>query len=132
MWGSRIAVAAVTVAVLALGLAALFSTGRGTNPPTVEFVGVANPPGGLTAPQAEITIPNVIGESAAQASQAFFSLGFQVVDAATIAEPGETPGTVVEQMPGAGSMTTLDDTSVHLSIAQSATGSVRIIPRRTG
>ena len=101
MWGSRFAVAAVTVVVLGLGLAALFSTGSGTNPPTVEFVGVASPPGG-TAPRAEIVIPNVIGESAAQASQAFFSLGFQEVDAATIAEPGETPGTVVKKCPALG------------------------------
>ena len=128
MWRSRIALAVVAAAVLGVGLAALFSTGSGTTPPTVEVVGVANAPGGPTARQAEITIPNVIGESAAQAAQAFFSLGFEVVDAANVAEPGQTPGTVVGQMPAAGSMTTLAATSIHLSIAEGAAGSVRIVP----
>ena len=132
MWRSRIAVAAVTVAVLGLGLLALFSTSSGTNPPKVEVVGLANPPGGPTSQQAEITIPNVRGESATQASQAFFSLGFQLVYGASIAEPGVTPGTVLEQTPAAGSMKTLDDTSIHLSIAESSAGSVRIIPHRPG
>jgi hypothetical protein len=134
MWRSRIAVGAVTVAVLGLGLAALFSTGSGsgTNPATVEVVGVANPPGGITVRQSEITIPNVMGESVTQAAQSFFSLGFEAVYAANIAEPGATPGTVLEQSPAGGSKGTLDETTIHLTIAKSAAGSVRIVPHRKG
>lgn len=93
---------------------------------TVE-IGVAN-----TSVQSEITIPNVRGETGAQASQVFFSLGFQAVYATNITEPGEKAGTVLDQMPAAGSRGTLDDTTIHLTIAASGPGSVRFVPHPKG
>ena len=134
MWRSRIAVAAVTVVVLGLGLAALFSTGRGsgTNPAAVAVVGVANPSGGITVPQSEITIPDVRGETGAQASQAFFALGFHAVYAANITQPGANAGAVLEQVPTAGSKVALGDTTIHLTIAASGPSSVRFVPHRKG
>ena len=134
MWRSRIVVAVVTLFVLWLGLAALYSTGggSGTNPSTEEVVGVANPPGGIAVQQSGITIPNVMGESVTQAARSFFSLGFQAVYAASIAEPGATPGTVLQQSPAGGSNRTLDDTTIHLTIAETAASSVRIVAHRNG
>ena len=113
---SRIIIAAVTAAVLGLGLTALFSASGGTtqtNSVATLEVGVANP-----SIQSEITVPNVRGETGAQASQAFFALGFQVVSAANITQPGAKAGTVLEQVPAAGSKVALDDTTVHLTIAR--------------
>jgi beta-lactam-binding protein with PASTA domain len=127
---SRIVIAAVTVTVLGLGLAALFNAGGGTTqtkPVATVEIGVAN-----TSIQPEITIPNVRGETAAQASQVFFSLGFQAVHAADITEPGEKAGTVVEQLPAAGSRGTLDNTTIHLTIAASGPGNVRFVPHLNG
>lgn len=127
---SRIIIAAVTVAVLGLGLTALFSAGGGTTQTnsvaTVE-VGVAN-----TSVQSEVTVPDVRGETEAQASQAFFSLGFQAVYAANSIQPGARAGTVLEQTPAAGSRVALDSTTIHLTIAASGPGSVRFVPHRTG
>jgi hypothetical protein len=126
---SRIVIAAVTVVVLGLGLTALFNAGGTTQTNSVATVniGVANTP-----VQSEITIPNVRGEPAAQASQAFFSLGFEAVYAANITEPGEEAGTVVEQMPAAGSRGTLDNTTIHLMIAASGPGNVQLVPHPKG
>ncbi len=127
---SRIIIVAVTAAVLGLGLTALFSASGGTTQTnsvaTVE-IGVANP-----SIQSEITVPNVRGETGAQASQAFFALGFQVVSAANITQPGAKAGTVLEQVPAAGSKVALDDTTVHLTIAASGPSSVRFVPHRKG
>ena len=127
---SRITIVAITAAVLGLGLTALFSASGGTTQPnsvaTVE-IGVANP-----STQSEITIPNVRGETGAQASQAFFALGFQVVSAANITQPGVKAGTVLEQVPAAGSKVALDDTTIHLTIAASGPSSVRFVPHRRG
>ena len=97
---SRIIVAAVTATVLGLGLTVLFSAGGGTTQTnsvaTVE-IGVAHP-----SIQSEITVPNVRGETGAQASQAFFALGFQVVYAANITQPGAKAGTVWSKCPPRG------------------------------
>lgn len=127
---SRLITAVVTLAVFALGLTALFSAGGGTAQtnalPTVE-IGVAKTP-----VQSAITIPNVKGETVVQASQTFFDLGFQAVYAANVNAPGERAGTVVEQMPAAGSRGTLVDTSVHLTVAASNRGAVRFVPHRKG
>ena len=127
---SRIIIAAVTAAVLGLGLTALFSAGGGTTQTnsvaTVE-VGEAKP-----SIQSEITVPNVRGETGVQASQAFFALGLQAVYAADITQPGAKAGTVLEQLPAAGSRVALDDTAIHLTIAASGPSSVRFVPHRRG
>jgi hypothetical protein len=102
---SRILIAVVTAAVLGLGLTALFSAGGGTtqtNSVTTVEIGVANP-----SVQSEITVPDVRGETGAQASQSFFALGFQAVYAANITQPGAKAGTVLEQVPAAGSKVAL-------------------------
>jgi beta-lactam-binding protein with PASTA domain len=133
-----LAVAAITIAVLVLGLVALFSTGSGTPQTTTAntvWVGISggkNVGSELILGPAEITIPNVKGESETQAAQAFFSLGFQVVNAANIAEPGETPGTVLDQFPAAGTKVDVNQTSVRLTVAASAPGGVRIVPHTKG
>jgi len=127
---SRIIIAAVTAAVLGLGLTALFSAGGGTmqtNSVAKVEIGVAN-----ASIQSEITVPNVRGETGAQASQAFFALGFQAVYAANITQPGAKAGTVLEQVPVAGSKVALEDTTIHLSIAASGPSSVRFVPHRSG
>jgi beta-lactam-binding protein with PASTA domain len=130
MQPSRILIAAVTAAVLGLGLTALFSAGGGTTQTnsvaTVE-IGIANP-----SVHSEITVPDVRGETGAQASQAFFALGFQAVYAANTTQPGAKAGTVLEQVPAAGSKVALDDTTIHLTIAASGPGSVRFVPHRRG
>jgi beta-lactam-binding protein with PASTA domain len=90
-------------------------------------IGVAN-----TSVQSEITIPIVRGETGPQASQEFFSLGFQAVYVTNITQPGAKAGTVLEQMPAAGSRGKLDDTTIHLTIAASGPGSVRFIPHPKG
>ena len=126
---SRIIIVAATAAVLGLGLTALFSAGGGTTQSSVATVeiGVAHP-----SIQSEITVPDVRGETGAQASQAFFALGFQAVYAANIAQPEAIAGTVLEQVPAAGSKVALDDTTIHLTIAASGPGSVRFVPHRRG
>jgi beta-lactam-binding protein with PASTA domain len=128
---SRIIIAAVTAAVLGLGLTALFSAGGGTTQTnsvaTVE-IGVTNP-----SVQSEITVPEVRGETGSQASQAFFALGFQAVYAANVTQPEAKAGTVLEQVPAAGSKVALDDTTIRLTIATSgAPSSVRFVPHRRG
>jgi len=127
---SRILIAAVTAAVLGLGLTALFSAGGGTtqtnSAATVE-IGTAHP-----SVHSEITVPDVRGETGAQASQAFFALGFEAVYAANVAQPEAKAGTVLEQEPAAGSKVALDATTVHLTIAASGPGSVRYVPHRRG
>src|SRR5277367_5888845 len=124
---SQIIIAAVTALVLGLGLTALFSASGGTtrsnSVATVE-IGVANP-----SIRSEITVPNVRGETGAQASQAFFALGFQVVSAANITQPGAKAGMVLEQVPAAGSKVALDDTTIHLTIAASGPSSIRFVPQ---
>ena len=130
MRSSRIIIAAVTASVLGLGLTALFSASGGTtqgNPVATVEIGVANP-----SIQSEITVPNVRGETGAQASQAFFALGVQVVSAANITQPGVKAGTVLEQVPAAGSKVALNDTTIHLTIAASGPSSVRFVPHRRG
>jgi PASTA domain len=126
---SRTTIAAVTALVLGLGLTALFSASGGTpqsdSVAPVE-IGVAN-----TSIQSEITVPNVRGEAGTQASQAFFALGFQAVSAANITQPGAKSGTVLEQVPAAGSKVALDDTTIHLTIAASPS-SVRFVLHRRG
>ena len=82
--------------------------------------------------QSEITVPNVRGETGAQASQAFFALGVQVVSAANVTQPGVKAGTVLEQVPAAGSKVALNDTTIHLTIAASGPSSVRFVPHRRG
>ena len=127
---SQVIVAAATVVVLGVGLAALFSAGGGstqTKAVTTVEVGVAN-----TSAQSEITIPDVRGETGPQASQAFFALGFQSVYAANITQPGAKPGIVLQQEPLAGSKVTLANTTIHLMIAASSPGSVRYLPHRSG
>jgi hypothetical protein len=131
---SRIAaVAGTTIAVFGLGLVALFSTGGGLPQTSTERtieVGLAN-----RSPYAmgtKMTIPNVRGESETQAAQAFFSLGFQVVNVSNVDQPGETPRTVLEQVPAAGSKVPLDNSSVYLTVAAPAPGVVRIVPQRSG
>jgi PASTA domain len=128
---SRIIIAAVTAAVLGLGLTALLSTGSGTtqaNSVTTVELGVTPPSIHLS----EITVPDVRGETGTQASQAFFSLGFQAVYAANITQPGAKAGTILEQVPAAGSKVALDDTTIHLTIAASGPSSVRFVPHRRG
>ena len=127
---SRIIIAAVAASVLGLGLTALFSASGGAtqgNPVATVEIGVANP-----SIQSEITVPNVRGETGAQASQAFFALGVQVVSAANVTQPGVKAGTVLEQVPAAGSKVALNDTTIKLTIAASGPGSVRFVPHRRG
>jgi beta-lactam-binding protein with PASTA domain len=132
----RIAVVAGTaVAVFGLGLAAMFSTGGGTPQTTTEGtieVGVANRSPYYVSTGTKITIPNVRGESVTQAAQAFFSLGFQIVNVSNLDQPGATPGKVLEQRPAAGSMVPLGNTSLYLTVAGSAPGTVRIVPHTKG
>jgi beta-lactam-binding protein with PASTA domain len=113
----------------------MFSTGGGTTQTTTEGtidVGVANRSPYSVNTGTKITIPNVRGESVTQAAQAFFSLGFEIVNVSKLDQPGATPGKVLEQSPAAGSMVPLGNTSIYLTVAGSAPETVRIVPHTKG
>ena len=58
--------------------------------------------------------------------------GSRSVYAANITQPGAKAGTVLEQVPAAGSKVALGDTTIHLTIAASGPSSVRFVPHRSG
>jgi PASTA domain len=129
------AVVGTTIAVFALGLAALLSTGGGT-PQTINQgtirVGVANRAQNGSSTGSKITIPDVRGESEREAARAFFSLGFQVVNISGELQPGTIPGKVLEQVPAAGSSVRLGNTIVHLTVGSSTPEVIRLVPQTRG
>jgi hypothetical protein len=102
-------VLAASVVVLGLGLAALFSTGNAIGPPsttaTTSAFRASETPATTThiqgAGPVPITVPDVRGESEAEAVSALTSIG---LDVNTSGACCATPGYVASQAPVSGSM----------------------------
>jgi hypothetical protein len=103
-----LALLAAVVVVLGLGLAALFSTGSSTGPPsttaTTSVFRASETPQTTThahgAGPVTITVPDVRGESEAEAVSELTSIG---LDVQTSGACCGTPGYIAGQAPGSGS-----------------------------